>query len=73
MSDALSFAEIAGQRVELLPVRTVMSVFSTQPGPSGPPGNSGNEIPAIAPTIESDVTIKLFGNGAPSTSGSLND
>lgn len=29
MSDALSFAEIDGQHVELLPARTVMSVFST--------------------------------------------
>ncbi|MFZ0876222.1 MAG: hypothetical protein WAN20_17120 [Pseudonocardiaceae bacterium] len=28
MSDALSFADIAGQDVELLPARTVMSMFS---------------------------------------------
>lgn len=27
MSDALSFAEIVGQHVELLPARTVMSLF----------------------------------------------
>jgi hypothetical protein len=28
MSDALSFAEIVGLRVELLPARTVLSLFS---------------------------------------------
>ncbi len=28
MSDALSFAEINGQHVELLPARTVMSLFA---------------------------------------------
>ena len=32
MSDALSFAEIDGQRVELLPARTVMSMFSAGNG-----------------------------------------
>ncbi len=29
VSDTLSFAEIAGQHVELLPARTVLSLFST--------------------------------------------
>ncbi|MGH3550954.1 MAG: hypothetical protein ACRDQU_23105 [Pseudonocardiaceae bacterium] len=29
MSDALSFDEIHGQQVELLPARTVMSMFAT--------------------------------------------
>ncbi len=32
MSVALSFAEIDGQRVELLPARTVLSLFSTGGG-----------------------------------------
>jgi hypothetical protein len=32
MSDALSFAEIDGQRAELLPARTVLSLFSTGDG-----------------------------------------
>jgi hypothetical protein len=39
MSDALSFAEIDGQHVELLPARTVMSMFST--GGAGRGGNGG--------------------------------
>jgi hypothetical protein len=36
MSDALSFAEIAGQQVELLPARTVLSMFTrdTSGGPT---------------------------------------
>ena len=40
MSDALSFAEIDGQRVELLPARTVMSMFSAGNG-AGRGGNGG--------------------------------
>jgi hypothetical protein len=40
MSDALSFAEIDGQRVELLPARTVMSLLSTG-GDAGRGGNGG--------------------------------
>ncbi|MDQ3761132.1 MAG: hypothetical protein M3460_05375 [Actinomycetota bacterium] len=39
MSDALSFAEIDGQHVELLPARTVLSMFATG-GPRG--GDAGN-------------------------------
>ena len=50
MSDALSFAEIAGQHVELLPARTVLSLFSTGGGGEGggaatptPAGNYGGD------------------------------
>lgn len=32
MSDSLSFAEIDGQHVELLPARTVLSLFGDDPG-----------------------------------------
>ncbi|MGH3771423.1 MAG: hypothetical protein ACRDRW_08525 [Pseudonocardiaceae bacterium] len=39
MSDALSLAEIDGQRVELLPARTVLSLFSA--GGAGRGGNGG--------------------------------
>ncbi|MGH3875173.1 MAG: hypothetical protein ACRDSR_27360 [Pseudonocardiaceae bacterium] len=39
MSDALSFVEIDGQHVELLPARTVLSLFTAGGGPkSGPTG-----------------------------------
>ncbi|MFY9806660.1 MAG: hypothetical protein WCC38_16485 [Pseudonocardiaceae bacterium] len=40
MSDALSFVEIDGQHVELLPARTVMSLFSAT-GTGGRGGNGG--------------------------------
>jgi hypothetical protein len=40
MSDELSFAEIEDQRMELLPPRTVLSMFTTDTG-SGDNGNSG--------------------------------
>lgn len=35
MSDALSFADIDGQHVELLPARTVLSLFSLGEGDGG--------------------------------------
>jgi hypothetical protein len=41
MSDALSFAEIDGQHVELLPARTVMSAFRTGGGGDGGTGGNG--------------------------------
>ncbi|MBV9143531.1 MAG: hypothetical protein JO115_21900 [Pseudonocardiales bacterium] len=41
MSAALSFAEIDGQHVELLPARTVMSLFSAGHEGGGRGGNGG--------------------------------
>ncbi len=41
MSDALSFVEIDGQHVELLPARTVLSVFSAGGTTSGDSGTTG--------------------------------
>ncbi|MGH3722457.1 MAG: hypothetical protein ACRDRI_27215 [Pseudonocardiaceae bacterium] len=40
MSDVVSFTEIAGQHVELLPARTVMSVFAVKGG-GGDGGKGG--------------------------------
>jgi hypothetical protein len=40
MSDALSFVEIEGQHVELLPARTVMSTFRAGGGNEGGDGGS---------------------------------
>ena len=42
MSDALSFAEINGQHVELLPARTVMSLLRTGGENGGRGGNGGH-------------------------------
>jgi hypothetical protein len=41
MSDALSFVEIDGQHVELLPARTVMSMFRAGCGCGESGGNGG--------------------------------
>ena len=41
MSDALSFAEIDGQHVELLPARTVLSTFAMGGGRGGSGGDGG--------------------------------
>jgi hypothetical protein len=41
MFNALSFAEIDGQHVELLPARTVMSVFLNGKSGGGDGGNGG--------------------------------
>lgn len=41
MSDVLSFAEIDGQHGELLPTRTVLSLFSTSSSGGKDAGNHG--------------------------------
>ena len=41
MSDAMSFVEIEGQHVELLPARTVLSLFATGGSRNGGAGGSG--------------------------------
>ncbi len=41
MSDALNFTEIDSQHVELLPARTVLSLFSAGGGSRGDVGGAG--------------------------------
>ncbi|MGH4009270.1 MAG: hypothetical protein ACRDTH_14130 [Pseudonocardiaceae bacterium] len=55
MSDATSFAELDGQHVELLPIRTLLSLFSAidlgtggAPGVPGAPG-AGTPGPDLLP------------------------
>ncbi len=52
MSDALSFADIDGQHVELLPARTVLSLFSL----GDPDGGTGNVVstPSCQSAINAD-------------------
>jgi hypothetical protein len=49
MSDAMSFAELAAQHVELLPARTVLSLVRAgtngTPGEQGSRGSDGASIP----------------------------
>ena len=41
MSDVMSFAEVGAQHVELLPARTVLSLFTADPLGNGEAGKAG--------------------------------
>jgi hypothetical protein len=47
MSDNLTFAELDAQHVELLPARTVLTLFSLRPG-TNVGGNGGNAVGGAA-------------------------
>jgi hypothetical protein len=55
MSDTVTFAEIDGQYVELLPARTVLSTFSM--GEVGGPNGGGNGIVADPNYVRTIVVI----------------
>jgi hypothetical protein len=57
MSDPLTFAELEAQQVELLPARTVLSLFSA--GTPGTPGANGSATPGI-PNISNVFTSGIF-------------
>lgn len=61
MSDALSFAEMEGQYPELLPARTVMSMFTAGGcggcGGHGGGGNGGNGQGGIGLNVLSGIGI----------------
>ena len=57
MSDALSFAEIDEQHLELLPARTVMSMFSADCCRGGEGGNGGNAQGGLGINILSGIGI----------------
>jgi hypothetical protein len=59
MSDALSFAEINGQHVELLPARTVMSLLRTGGENGGRGGHGGQGRGGIGLNV---LNIDLFGD-----------
>ena len=60
MSDAVSFAEIDEQRVELLPQRTVMSTAFLTDGGTG--GNGGDAAGGIGANLLSGIGILAEGN-----------
>lgn len=60
MSDAVSFAEIDEQRVELLPERTVMSTIFLTDGETG--GNGGDGVGGIGATVLGGIGILAEGN-----------
>jgi hypothetical protein len=61
MSDALSFTEIDGQHVELLPARTVMSTFRAgggeEGGDGGYGGNGGNAQGGVGVNVLSGLGV----------------
>ena len=61
MSDALSFAEIDGQHVELLPARTVLSMFAMG-GKGSNTGGAGGDARGGLGVIVSVIPITLFGD-----------
>jgi hypothetical protein len=75
MSDALSFTEIDGQHVELLPARTVMSMFSTggdcEAGDGGTGGAGGDAQGGLGINILSGLGVlgKGFASAGDATGG----
>jgi hypothetical protein len=72
MSDTLSFVELAGQHVELLPARTVMSLFGTD-GRAGAPGAGGQGDPGSGhneSNISTGNQVNTDSKGFPGHSGS---
>lgn len=65
MCDALSFAEVNAQHVELLPARTVLSMFITAEDPSS--GGSGGSSPGDSLSV---VTGALLSGVMPKPSES---
>jgi hypothetical protein len=60
MSDAVSFAEIDEQHVELLPTRTVMSTIFLAEG--GSAGDGGDGVGGVGASLLSGIGILAPGN-----------
>lgn len=74
MSDTLNFAQLDGWRVELLPARTVMSLFSVD-GSAGTPGSGGQGEPGSGHNegnISTGSQVSSEGQGFPGQDGSAN-
>lgn len=63
MSDAVSFAELEAQHVEVLPARTVLSTL-TAPGESA---NNGTDAPSVGSIAMAVLGINQGGDGADGT------
>ena len=70
MPDALSFAQIDGLQAELLPTRTVLSLFSagTRGGDGGHNGGAGGLFSMMSEALGGQ--INSAGNGVAGTGGS---
>ncbi|MDQ4104717.1 MAG: hypothetical protein M3186_13785, partial [Actinomycetota bacterium] len=74
MSDVLSFAEIDGQHLELLPARTVMSTFTMGGGDGGTGGAGGSGQGGIGVNLLNinvlGTQVNSAGNGVGGAGGS---
>jgi hypothetical protein len=66
MSHALTFAYVAQQHAELLPTRTVLSMFATQGSSGGKGGGAGD----IGGAITALLGMSTGGNSTPGHDGS---
>ncbi|MGH3888006.1 MAG: hypothetical protein ACRDSZ_15845 [Pseudonocardiaceae bacterium] len=66
MSDALSFVEIDGQHVELLPARTVLSTFAMggKGGDGGAGGSGGDAQGGVGVNVLSGIGVLGTGNAS---------
>jgi hypothetical protein len=74
MSDTLSFTKLDGQQVELLPPRTVMSLFNAG-GRAGTPGSGGEGDPGSGHNgnhSSNDNQVNIQSEGVPGPDGSAN-
>ncbi len=69
MSDAVSFTEIDGQHVELLPARTVLSLFSLHGGNGGNGGGGGDAQGGLGINVLSGIGV--LGTGSASAGDAL--
>jgi hypothetical protein len=69
MSDALSFVEIDGQHVELLPARTVLSLFLAGGGKGGEGGAGGNAQGGVGINVLSGIGV--LGTGTASAGDAI--
>lgn len=67
MSDTLSFAEITSQHADLLPARTVLSMFIRDTSGSS---NSGPELARLVTSLISHSTPGVAGASEPGPSSS---
>ncbi|MDQ4021573.1 MAG: hypothetical protein M3257_08100 [Actinomycetota bacterium] len=72
MSDAVSFTELDGQHVELLPARTVLSMFIAQGADGGNGSNGGDGKGTLGIRMLGMDLIPGGGNGVGSDGASDN-
>jgi hypothetical protein len=74
MMRPMNFAQLDGQHVELLPARTVLSLFSVD-GNAGSPGSDGQGDPGSGHNeggISTGGQVESEGQGVPGQGGSAN-